>query len=74
MYFYPVTSPRDDSTNGYDTCGQNFYLELHYEFQKITLMLIVCLQKIYTFEKLEGCSSIIEPAMPILISNFNRAQ
>ena len=65
--------PRDDSTNGYDTCGQNFYLEFHYEFQKMTLILIVCLQKIYNFEKLEGGSSIIEPATPILISNFNGA-
>ena len=53
---------RDDSTNGYDTRGQNFYVEFHYEFQKMTLILIVCLQKIYNFEKLEGCSSIIEPA------------
>ena len=65
--------PRDDSTNGYDSRGQKFYLEFHYEFQKITLKLIVCLQKIYNFEKLEGCSSIIESATPILILNFNAA-
>ena len=64
---------RDDSTNGYDTHCQNFYLKFHYEFQKITLTLFVCLQKICNFAKWEGCSSIIEPAMPILISNFNGA-
>ena len=39
----------------------------------MTLILIVCLQKIYNFENLEGCSSIIEPATPILILNFNGA-
>ena len=53
--------------------GQNLYLKFHYEFQKMTLILIVCLQKIYNFEKLEVCSSIIEPATPILILNFNGA-
>ena len=73
LYFYPMTSPRDDSTNGYDTCGQDSYLKVHYEFQKMTLVLIVCLQKICNFAELEGCSSIIEPAMPILILNFNWA-
>ena len=64
---------RDDSTNAYDTRGQNFYLEFHYEFQKMTLILIVCLQKIYNSEKLEGCSSIIEPATSSLILDFNGA-
>ena len=30
---------RDDSTNGYDTRGQRFYLKLHYEFQKMLVIL-----------------------------------
>ena len=64
---------RDDSTNGYDTRGQNFYLKFHYEFQKMTLILFVCLQKICNFAKLGGCGSKIKPATPISILNFNGA-
>ena len=62
---------KDDSTNGYDNHCQNFYLKFHCEFQKMTLILFVCLQKICNFAKLEGCSSIIEPATFISILNFN---
>ena len=62
---------RDDSTNGYDTHGQYSYLKFHYEFQKMTLTLFVCLQKMCNFAKVEGCR--IVPATPILISNLNRA-
>ena len=39
----------------------------------MTLTLFVCLQKMCNFAKLEGYSSIMVPARPILISNFNRA-
>ena len=29
---------RDDSKYGYDSDGQNFYLKLHHEFQKMVLI------------------------------------
>ena len=62
---------RDDSTNGYDTHCQNFYFKFHCEFQKMTIIVFVCLQKICNFAKLGGCGLKIEPATPISILNFN---
>ena len=63
---------RDDSKYGYDSDGQNFYLKLYHEFQKMVLISFKDLNKIDIFPKFHRCSSKIVPATPILILKYNR--
>ena len=55
---------RDDSKYGYDSDGQNFYLKIHHEFQKMVLISFKDLYKIHIFPKFHRCGSKIVPAMP----------
>ena len=58
-------SDRDDSKYGYDSDGQNFYLKLYHEFQKMVLISLKDLCEIDIFPKFHRCGSKIVPAMPI---------
>ena len=45
---YDLCLPMDDSKYGYDSDGQNFYLKLHHEFQK---MVLISFKDRYTIHK-----------------------
>ena len=45
---------RDDSKYGYDSDGQNFYLKLHHEFQKMVLISFQDLKKSKYFSKVSN--------------------
>ena len=55
---------RDDSKYGYDSDGQNFYLKIHHEFQKMVLISFKDLYEIHIFPEFHRCGSKIVPAMP----------
>ena len=64
---------RDDSKYGYDSDGQNFYLKVYHEFQKIVLVSFKDRYKIGLFPKFHRCGSKIVPTTPIWSLNFKRA-
>ena len=64
---------RDDSKYGYDSDGQNFYLKIHHEFQKMVLISLKDLYKIHIFPKFHRCGSKIVPATPFWNLNFKWA-
>ena len=68
-----VPSVRDDSKYGYDSDGQNFYLKIHHEFQKMVLISLKDLYKIHIFPKFHRCGSKIVPATPFWNLNFKWA-
>ena len=72
-YCQSVRLPRDDSKYGYDSDGQNFYLKLYHELQKMVLISFKDLYKIAIFPKFHRCGSKIVPATPIWSLNFKRA-
>ena len=63
----------DSFTPGRRT-GSSFFQILYQQSQQnMVLLSFVDIQKIWIFTKFGGCSSKIEPAMPILILKFKRA-
>ena len=65
--------PRTSYRNGHE--GLLSFLELlsYCRFQNIIVISFEGLQKLSIFTNFGGCSSKIEPAMPVLILNFSRA-